>query len=128
MYRDLIVQLAEVCFWLTGGIPIMMSPWLILYVAVFVAVTASTLWAILNDDRWVRPTLYAILFFVQMAVLLAIPVAQIQMIRQCEAIEATVTADHIAPVDVQLVQCRKKLNYYEEFGVWQLTNTIKLML
>ena len=127
MIRDIVVWISEELFLMMSGVPIV-ETWLILpWVMAFVVIMLIPIMPVLSQKptsnlmRAFNLAVFLAVFMVGFLVVIGVPIAQTQMVRECRPV--TVDAVHPDSGEVSqlvLTECREKPNFYSEFGSWQI--------
>jgi hypothetical protein len=123
MIHDAITWVAEALFYLMNGVALMNTPWIFVWIVAGAVTLVIPLYFAIRDVRrvWYLPALVGMVsFFPIILLMMGPPLAQINMMQDCETVSATVTTDRIVNQTAELRQCRFKDNYYNDFGVWQV--------
>jgi len=122
MIRDYVVTIAELLFYLMDGIPLLDSPWLLVYLGAGVLIM---LWPILILDRVGRYARIAcivgiITFFPVLFLTMSPALAQQQMMSECSTVQVVVSSERAGVSTFDARECRRKSNFYEDHGPWKV--------
>jgi hypothetical protein len=116
--------IAEFLFYLLGGVPIIATPWIILWVVIFAMLIAICSVAIMFAD-YMGLLLVEIIVSVCFAVLVFIsllsPSIQTNLMSECRTVETEISVGLSEPKVMTLSECRSKDNYYDTFGPWTIS-------
>ena len=126
MIREFFLQIAEALFWVMGGVPLVNSPLIFVWVFLWVVVMASPVFLATRRMQagHALPVrflpFYGVLFFLTLFTVMGPPIIQIQMLQECrENTEVT----RVDGVPVRATECRTRsdMNRWGEWGPWELT-------
>jgi hypothetical protein len=123
MIHDAIAWVAEALFYVMNGVALMNTPWIFVWIVAGAVTIVLPLHFAIGRGRGVRylPALVGMVnFFPILMLMLLPPLAQIDMMQECETVSVTFDTDRIVNETAELRQCRFKDNYYNDFGVWQV--------
>jgi hypothetical protein len=123
MIHDTIAWVAEAMFYVMNGVALMNTPWIFVWIVAGAVTLVIPLYFAIADVRRVRylPALVGMVsFFPIILLMMGPPLAQINMMQECETVSVTISTDRIVNQTAELRQCRFKDNYYNDFGVWQV--------
>jgi hypothetical protein len=124
MFRDTIIWISEVLFYLLNGEPLLNTIWIfvwifggtvILLIPYYLAFSVGK-----NKARSFPAIVFLVSFFPILLLIMGPPIVQAQMISECENITVTVNTDRVELHTVEMRQCRAKENFYGEFGEWRI--------
>lgn len=109
-------------FYLLGGVPIANTFWMIPWIVFWACVITWSMSLPIRkkwNEIWGTPLL--VIFFVG-GFLMAVgpPLGQLQPMSDCRMFETEVSSDLSKPKTIALRECRRKNNYYNEFGPWTI--------
>ena len=126
MFRELTVWISEVLFYLTNGVMLIETPWLLAWVLFWsVIMTIPLIYSShIRPSKW-RVALPLMIFFPLLTLFSFITaigpgIVQTQMMSECETVSVTIDTDRILNHTAEMRQCRFKDNYYNDFGEWQV--------
>lgn len=129
MIRDIIVQISELLFYAMDGNMLMNSPWIFVWVIIGSVILSSPMtfpiW--LNKVHLLKYShiVFAVLMFPVFLFMMGPPIAQAQMMQECETVKLLVDTDKVMNYTITEQQCRYKDNYYGKFGEWTLGGRYK---
>jgi len=125
MIREFMLWVSEMLFYVQGGVMLINTPWIAVWVLFWSIVIASPLifWIHISQNNWAMTT-FIIMFFPALLVATGPGVIQTQMMQECEIVELENTLVNLddeivdlGPLSVN--RCRMKDNYYGDFGEWK---------
>jgi hypothetical protein len=128
MIRDFLVPVAEVLFWLTGGVQLADTVWVFVWVVVGSLLTAAPALLAVNFGNNRANSFPAVVFLISFFPLLMLaigpPLVQHAMLNECRTMPVDISIDgRTETTDVK--QCRSKGNFYDtEFGEWRTVSLI----
>lgn len=129
MIRETLLWINETLFYLTGGIPLLNTVWLVPWVVIGALIMAfPLLYPLYFRTSLLKfaPLLFIVSFIPMMTVVISPGAIQGQLMHECKTIEgemfanAYMNGEKIEPQPVTIRQCRYKENYYEDFGEWKI--------
>lgn len=127
MLRDMMIAVAEILFSMTGGEMLINTFWFFPWVVFWAVIMTLPIFYVTYTKRhgtvpsW--PGLVFIIGFFPAMLLASGPgIVQMDMMQECETVPVSVSTDRV-DTSIAVQQCRKKLNYYGEFGPWQVLDT-----
>lgn len=124
MIYDINIWIAEALFHLMGGIALLNSLWILVWIVVGTVTLLIPFYLSISAGRGrlsLLPALvFMITFFPILIVMMGPPIIQVRMLEECETV--TIDLEQIGLETVSVQQCRTKDNYYGEFGPWQFRN------
>jgi hypothetical protein len=132
MIRDFMIWVAEGLFWLTDGVMLMNTAWVLVWILVWSLVMASPMFYLTHVNYNRKPPgwpgfVFLFGFFPGLLMAAGPGIVQIDMMTECKTLEVE-TADVILNGEIvnlgsiPLKHCRTKENYYSEFGEWKIRN------
>ena len=126
MIREFFLETAELLFRLLDGQMVGASPWILAYLITVVLILS---WPLLFLNYLGAYTKLAcgfgiITFFPLMFLALGPIMTQQHLMRECNTVRVIVASERSAEATVDLRECRRKVNFFEEFGPWQFSNAL----
>jgi hypothetical protein len=116
MIHDAITWVAEAMFYLMNGEPVLNTIWILVWIFGGTVLLLIPFYLVIAWGRAVG----VVSFFPILMLMMGPPLAQIAMMEECETVSVTIDTDRIVYQTVELLQCRFKDNYYNDFGAWQI--------
>jgi hypothetical protein len=110
--------IAEFLFYLLGGVPIMYTFWILLWVVFWVFVMT---WPVLIHQRTWSVAAFVVFLIGGWIMCLAPPLAQLGSMSECRTFETEVSSELSPPRTITLRECRNKDNYYNDLGPWTIS-------
>ena len=110
-------------FWMLDGVPIMNTPWILVYIVIPIAGWVFLFYLFVITQR-ARYSMLAIVTFLPMLfIAMGPPLWQTQMLSECHNVVVTVDTELVNDAKYVVRECRFKDNYYSEFGDWEIVTT-----
>jgi hypothetical protein len=126
MIRELTVWISETLFYLTNGVMLIETPWLLAWAMFWSVMMAMPLIYVssIRPSKWrvALPLmiLFPLLIFFSFITAIGPGIVQQQMMVECKDITVSVNTELVGDVDIDVQQCRTKENFYGDFGEWKL--------
>jgi hypothetical protein len=126
MIRELTVWISETLFYLTNGVMLIETPWLLAWVLFWSVMMSMPLIYVshIRPSKW-RIALPLMIFFPLLTLFSFITaigpgIVQQQMMIECKDVTVSVNTELVGDADIDVQQCRTKENFYGDFGEWKL--------
>jgi len=116
MIRESLLWVSEALFWLLDGEMLLNTPWFIVWVFISALLVIVPVYFCSKISTWAMYILFPFYFFAILLIMQSPGAIQAQLMQECQSIKVV-----IKDQDVVLRECRKKENYYDDFGAWAIT-------